>query len=422
MNVKKRTVQIWLLPVLMLILTAALAGLVLLRHRAVRTVTVSLPDVPVTINGQQWDNRDADYPLLSYHDTIYLPAPAAKSLGLKMERTQDAGLSVSVTGIAEDYTPQKRRTPSPERNTAAVFNSAVTVAGTPFDNDDTLCPFLEYRGVPYLPLTEALCTGPLCLDYERSAAGLSLRTTGRLRAPTNALPRFIRHMGGVTADGRTSTNSIEAAEDSYRNGYCWLEMDFSWTLDGALVCVHDWGNWRKVQEGVALDEPLSLADFERVDAASTVFHSFTPEKLGPWLKAHTGAMIVTDVKEDNLTTMRWLAEHYPDLRSRLVVQIYDFDEYEPIHALGYDKIILTMYRISWKEYHDFARLHAFIRDTGVLAIAMPADENIRDVFEDLIATGIPVYVHTLNDPGEQEQWLEDGAYGFYTDRGDVRPE
>ena len=407
----------------MLVLAAALTGLVFLRHRTEKRVTVSLAETRVTINGKQWDNQDAAYPLLSYQDTVYLPAPAAKSLGLKMERRPDAGLSVSVTGVAEDYTPQKQDAPGPEQNRAAVLNCAVTVAGVPFDNSETPYPFLEYGGVPYLPLTETLCTGPLCLEYERDgAAGLSLRTTGRLRMPTNALPRFIRHMGGVTADGQAATNSIEAAEDSYSDGYCWLEMDFNWTSDGALVCVHDWGNWRKTQEGVALDEPLSLAEFERVDADSSAFHSFTPAKLGPWLKAHTGAMIVTDIKEDNVETMRWLAEHYPELRSRMIVQIYDFDEYEPIRSLGYDKILLTLYRMSWAEIHDFARMHAFIRDTGVLAITMPAEENVRDVFEDLVATGIPVYVHTLNDPRAQEQWLADGAYGFYTDYGDVRPE
>jgi glycerophosphoryl diester phosphodiesterase len=133
-------------------------------------------------------------------------------------------------------------------------------------------------------------------------------------------------------------------------------------------------------------------------------------------------MFVTDAKEDNVRVMRWIAENYPDLREHFIVQIYALEEYEPIRALGYENIILTMYKIPWEEYHDLETLSAFIRDTRILAITMAADENVRDVFDALVATGIPVYVHTLDEPEEQARWLADGAYGIYTNYGDMRAE
>ena len=81
-----------------------------------------------------------------------------------------------------------------------------------------------------------------------------------------------------------------------------------------------------------------------------------------------------------------------------------------------------MYKIPWEEYHDLETLSAFIRDTEILAITMAADENVRDVFDAIVATGIPVYVHTLDAPEDQTMWMENGAYGIYTNCGDTRAE
>ena len=194
------------------VLIAAAVALGILRLRADTSVTVRLPNYPITIDGQQWDNRNAAYPLLTYRGVTYLPAPAAPALGLMVRRAPDTGLAVSPTGGSDkDYRPEKQAARNPRRSSAAVLTCPVTVAGEPYARADA--PFLEYRGVAYLPLTETLCTGPLCLDYTwDDDAGLSLRTTGRLRAPTDALPHFILHTGGVTEDGKTATNSIEAAE------------------------------------------------------------------------------------------------------------------------------------------------------------------------------------------------------------------
>ena len=404
----------------LVLLLAALTTLALLRVHADRSVTLRIPNYEITINGQQWDNRRAAYPLLTHNGVTYLPATAADSLGLRVEQTSDKGIAVTSTGDAAPYTPAMRSKPNPTRSGAAVLDCPITVAGEPYDNAAADAPFLLYHGVPYLPLTEALCTGPFCLDYSLSErSGLTLTTTGRLRETTEALPRFILHMGGLTDSGEADTNSIEAADASYEAGYRWLEIDFNWTSDDALVCIHDWGNWWH-RMGITSERALTLAEFEQRDNGIGDYHSFTPAKLLDWLNAHPGAMIVTDVKEDNVAAMTWLVEHYPALRDRLIVQIYDFDEYAAMEALGYPYIILTMYRISWQDYHDLDKLGEFIRTSNILAVTMAADENVRDVFDYLISTGIPVYVHTLNNPKAQTLWMVAGAYGVYTNYGDVR--
>ena len=47
------------------------------------------------------------------------------------------------------------------------------------------------------------------------------------------------HAGGVVG-GDVGTNSLESLNNSFYNGYRYIELDFNFTTDGHLVCVHDW--------------------------------------------------------------------------------------------------------------------------------------------------------------------------------------
>lgn len=416
----KLRVRLWdvLALLLLLALIAALYKVTDLRLRADHTLTVTRPEHPVTINGQVWDSA-ADLPLLTYEGVTYFPVSYVDRLGLDAVRTDD-GLSLTVNGAPAGALQADAEIARPPKSGAVKYEAPVSLAYAPYSAKGQ-APFLYQLGEVYMPLTEPVCSA-LCLRYAWSETeGLTITTTGKLRAPTDDLPRFILHMGGMTADGEIGTNSVEAASHSYREGYRWLEIDFNWTKDGSLVCTHDWGNWRK-RLGIKVKTPTTLRRFYRLEYEHSATHSFTPNRLDTWLKRHPKAMIVTDAKEDNVRVMRWIAENYPDLRAHFIVQIYALEEYEPIRALGYENIILTMYKIPWEEYHDLETLRAFIRDTRVLAITMAADENVRDVFDALVDTGIPVYVHTLDEPGDQAIWLADGAYGIYTNYGDMRAE
>lgn len=413
----KRT-RLVILILMLVLLVVLLGALTLRRLQADPAVTVTRPDYPVIINEQPW-NPEADLPLLTYQGVTYFPVSYADRLGLTVTR-EGSALSITVNGTPAGALAAEDAVSRLPKSAAVVPDGPISVAHESYDSSTADAPFLYQLGETYMPLTESLCTA-LCLDYAQADGGLTVTTTGRLRAPTDALPHFILHAGGATADGTVSTNSIEAADRSYAEGYRWLEIDFSWTKDDALVCVHDWGTWKK-QLGIKVKTPPTLKRFQEIVAEQADVHAFTPETLNSWLKEHPDVMIVTDVKEDNVRAMTWLSEAYPELRDRLIVQIYALDEYEPIRELGYKNIILTMYRIPWEEYHDLDTLCAFIRDSRILAITMAADENVRDVFEALVATGIPVYVHTLDAPEEQIRWLTDGAYGIYTNYGDTRAE
>lgn len=155
------------------------------------------------------------------------------------------------------------------------------------------------------------------------------------------------HAGGRVEkrDGKSvaSSNSAEAVIHAYEAGERVLEIDFNFTSDGGLACIHDWSSRfsGQITEGV----PLSMEEWKTV----RVFDELTPlclDSLAGFMRQHPDLYVVTDVKENNLLAASLIAGACPDLLDRFVIQIYQDEEYEPVAALGFSHIIYTLYNLS----------------------------------------------------------------------------
>lgn len=228
--------------------------------------------------------------------------------------------------------------------------------------------------------------------------------------------RFIIHASGTTPQGTIGSNSIEAINHSYQLGYRTIEIDFTWTSDGRLVCVHDWLNYY----GPLLNkETLSYAEFEQL-RTSYGYTSMTLDDLAQWLTAHKDVVIVTDIKENNISGAKLLAETYPELIDQFWVQIYKTDEYDPISQLGYKNIILTVYQMTFEEKSDTATLIQFAKSHPLSGITFPIElmDLVPGYFTAMQEANTPLYVHTINDLQTQSEMFDMGFSGVYTDVGD----
>ena len=219
--------------------------------------------------------------------------------------------------------------------------------------------------------------------------------------------------GGGTIDGYAGSNSLEAINAAYEAGHRTLELDFLLSSDGVPVCLHDWSMFysNDITDGV----PLSLAAFRNV----RIYERYTPldlETLAAWLTAHPDVQIVTDVKDNNLGVLRTIAKSHPELQARFIPQIYAYDEYAPVRAMGYENIILTLYRLG--EYSDKVntkKIVPFAAARGLVAVT--ADVTIAS--EKFIAAfneaGVPLAVHTVNGEAEQAALFSAGVSTIYTD-------
>ena len=220
----------------------------------------------------------------------------------------------------------------------------------------------------------------------------------------------IAHAGGGF-NSATYTNSLDALDANAPN-FALFEIDFSFTSDGALVCMHDWKGNAQSTFGRQFDSPPTLGEFEHLVAQSSRFKTCTLDTLVEWMKAHPDKRIVTDVKENNLKALELIARRVPDHATRVIPQIYQPREYQPVRDLGYRDIIWTLYRYGASAEQIVERAG----DMSLYAITMPKERaatGLGRILADELR--LPSYVHTINDEAERTHFRSLGISEIYTD-------
>lgn len=224
-----------------------------------------------------------------------------------------------------------------------------------------------------------------------------------------AVKRIAHAGGGLNRE--TYTNSLEAFNNSYQRGFDLFEVDFEWTSDNQLVCIHDWSYNFKRFTGAEKVEKMSFASFTAA-RTSAKFHIMSLSELAGWMAEHPRASLVTDVKQDNIKALQVIARMIPDYSTRVIPQIYDPREYNAVVKIGYKNIIWTLYRFT--ECGD--RVIQLARSMKLYAVTMPTGRAKQLLGLKLKALGIPTYVHTINSREQLAEYVRDyGISEIYTD-------
>jgi hypothetical protein len=219
----------------------------------------------------------------------------------------------------------------------------------------------------------------------------------------------IAHAGGEIG-GVVQSNSLDAL-DANKGDHDLLELDFSWTADGHLVCLHDWDESFVARFGYLPDEPVTLAEFQRL-LSDGGLQNCTMETLAEWIRSNPGKRIVTDLKEHNLRGLALIAEAYPDLLDCFLPQAYQPEEIAAIKALGFSDVIWTLYDFEGSREEVLTHLAG----NEVFAVTMPPVRALAGEAWALIdAASVPSYVHTVNNPLEAGCFAAFGLSGIYTD-------
>ena len=218
-------------------------------------------------------------------------------------------------------------------------------------------------------------------------------------------PLLIAHAGGQIY-GYKLTNSKEALDRAYENGFRYIELDFEMTSDREYVLIHDWQSMAErminVNYAITKSEFLSAETFN--DLTLLDFYA-----LIDWIKLHDDCYIITDVKCDNLPFIDKIS-FLKDMKDRFIVQVYSIKEYYYAKKMGLENIILTLYRTSLDEKD----IISFIEDETPWAITLPEYYATEKLLQELRKNGIASYIHTIDDLYLYEEYKEMGVYGIYT--------
>lgn len=222
----------------------------------------------------------------------------------------------------------------------------------------------------------------------------------------------VAHGGGALGK-RKVTNSYEALTENLKRGFQYFELDFNFTSDDQIVCIHDWQQSFESTFGVKAAATPSLAIFNDLVDRNNKFKNCTLDGLAQWMRKNPGAYIVTDVKERNLAALKQIVTTLPDAENRVIPQIYEPGNFAKARKMGFKHIILTLYRYKGLNSQLLSQVKSW---DGSFAVTMPTGTARSGFGKQLQSLGIPTYAHTVNERPEKEELLS--VYGIseiYTD-------
>ncbi|MAT49968.1 MAG: hypothetical protein CMK32_02140 [Porticoccaceae bacterium] len=224
-------------------------------------------------------------------------------------------------------------------------------------------------------------------------------------------PLRIAHAGGGL-NNETYTNSYEALESNLKKGFLYFELDFSFTSDKKLICLHDWEDDFRRSFGFSAHEKVSLEEFQQLAIKKSKYEKCTIYGLANWMEKNPAAFVITDVKDDNIGALKIIRATLPNAERRVIPQIYNPDSYYNVKEMGFEKIIWTLYRYDGTNKEVVERAKTF---QGPIAITMPTNRAATELPGVLKRLDIPTYVHTINSAEDLERYFANGITEIYTD-------
>ena len=223
--------------------------------------------------------------------------------------------------------------------------------------------------------------------------------------------RFIAHAGGKI-DGRVYTNSREALDNSYSNGFRLFELDILQTSDNVFVAAHDWEHWAKIA-GYEGQLPPDSQKF----AALKIFRRYTPltmDDINGWFREHSDAILVTD----KINTPVKFAGKFVD-KSRLMMELFNWDAVE----MAANENIRSAMPNGWILNEIKGDKVAYLKRLGItdMSVSRQTLKNQKELIEQIVSAGIHIYAFNANHNEDTDEVYmvcnERGYfYGIYADQ------
>ena len=100
----------------------------------------------------------------------------------------------------------------------------------------------------------------------------------------------------------------------------------------------------------------------------------------------------------------------------IIVQVYNEAMYDMAKEIyPFEQWIFTMYQRWGGEVDTFDDLARFCANEGIDVITMSYSFHAPEIVEIAEIYDIKIYLHTVNDVEEAQQYMDEGVLGVYTD-------
>lgn len=291
---------------------------------------------------------------------------------------------------------------------------------------------------PVIPVTEAYITETI--PFHETTSHITLEETGSLptgvskeepslKEPWYTTGRLIYHAcGGI--DGVSYSNSKEAMESTLAAGNTLVEVDFLFTTDDHLVCLHKWIDmlpvWKykelkreyKDKEDQIPETQYTLDQFLNKKVKGK-FTGLTAEDIISYMKENPDLYIVVDTKEEDLAAvignLLKLCDYQPDVADRFVIQLYDCGQKAQmleLYPFRNENFLFTCYKFDPLRVEEIL---ALCDEEQIDVVTVSYGSWDAETVALFLEQNITLFEHTVNQPEMIGLSLEKGIYGFYTD-------
>lgn len=155
---------------------------------------------------------------------------------------------------------------------------------------------------------------------------------------------LIAHAGGEI-NGYIYTNSLEAVQNSIKDGYKFIELDLALTADSILVAVHDWREFNEMTGYPQKND--TIPTFEEF-TKRCIHGKYTPlsaTMINSIFLGDTTLYLVTD----KISNPEILDQNFPNLKQRMVVEAYGYNNYTTLCDDGYFRVLYSRYDTQFYE-------------------------------------------------------------------------
>jgi phosphoglycerol transferase len=224
--------------------------------------------------------------------------------------------------------------------------------------------------------------------------------------------RFIAHAGGGIG-GHAYTNSLEALNASYDNGFRLFELDIVKTSDDVFVAAHTWKHWADMS-GYNGSLPPDLKTFKK----NKVFGKFTPmdiDDINEWFQDRPDAILVTDKINEPSEFSSFFCD-----KKRLIMELFTWEAVVKGANSGILAVLPAFTVLKEISGHEVNSLKKY--DIKYITAPRNVILNNRELVMKLVNSGINFYVYNFKFDNKNEKYTacveREYFYGMYADNWD----
>ncbi len=241
---------------------------------------------------------------------------------------------------------------------------------------------------------------------------------------------LVAHAFGMV-DGESYTNSIEAFNVSYKQGFRLFEVDFMPLKDGNIITAHDLHEQNFGLTG-------AFTDYSKADLIGKKYNGkYTPlfaEEFIELLRKYPDIHVILDTKAGHTDIIRTLvrtAKGDPSVLDRLIPHVSNQENYDAVMAeYKFPQTMLALYRLLSLQKMSQEEIVGYIHKNNIAAVMInikeddatlanigndgPGKFSFRKFHELLNKERIPHYVHSAKTVEDVARFRDMGV-GVYSD-------